>query len=121
MKPLVYIAGPYTQPDPVLNVRRAIEVAETVEHYGGTPFIPHLSMLWHLVSPASLDAWYSRDLEVLDHCHALVRFEGDSTGADREVDRANRRGLPVFYLSRPDFCDEFPKWVEWVKSATEAS
>jgi hypothetical protein len=96
MRPLVYVAGPYTRPDPVLNVRRAIEVAESVERLGGTPFVPHLTMLWHLVSPAPVERWYERDLDVLGHCQGLVRFAGESSGADREVERARELGLPVY-------------------------
>lgn len=95
-KKLVFIAGPYTHPDPVLNTRRAVEVAEVVEEMGGTPFIPHLTLAWNLVSFASVDRWYERDLEVLDHCEILVRFSGMSDGADNEVEYARKRGIPVF-------------------------
>jgi hypothetical protein len=95
MKPLVYVAGPYTKPDPVINVQRAIEIAEKIENHGATPFIPHLSMLWHLVRPAAINRWYLRDLEVLDHCDALYRMPGESVGADREVAHAHEMGMQV--------------------------
>lgn len=94
--PLVYIAGPYTLPDPVTNVRRAVEVAEHIEGHECAVFVPHLSMLWDLISPAPVDDWYARDLRVLDHCDALVRFAGDSFGADREVVYADQLGIPTF-------------------------
>lgn len=99
-KPLIYVAGPYTNPDPVMNVQRAIEIAEYVEYMQATPFIPHLSMLWHLVRPNDIETWYARDLEVLDWCHALFRFQGPSTGADREVGHALERGIAVFHEDR---------------------
>lgn len=109
--PLVFISGPYTSPDPIVNVRRAVEVAERVEDHECAVFIPHLSMLWHLISPADVDTWYARDLLVLDHCDALVRFEGDSVGADRERDYAKRYGIPVFYATaEDDLTVEFAEW-----------
>lgn len=95
-KPLVYIAGPYTSPDPVLNVRRAVKMGERVAASGAVPIVPHLSMLWHLVSPQEIDYWYQYDLEILLHCHALIRLVGASPGADREVEFAERAGIPVF-------------------------
>lgn len=97
MKPLVYIAGPYTHPDPILNTRCAIEVAEQVAELGGTPLIPHLSLLWHLINPKPVDDWYAHTLELLEHCDALLRFEGASVGADLEVDYATEHDIPVYY------------------------
>lgn len=96
MKPLVFIAGPYTHPDPIDNVHRAIAVAQAVEATGCAVIIPHLSMLWHLVAPQPIDVWYRRDLDVLEHCDALVRFTGPSTGADNEMRFAHRQSIPVF-------------------------
>lgn len=97
MKPLAYVAGPYTHPDPVLNVRRACEVADELDAMGYAVIVPHLSMLWHTVSPQPIETWYRRDLDVLAHCHVLVRFEGASTGADAEVAHALACGIPVVY------------------------
>ena len=47
----VYISGPYSGGDPALNVRAAVEAADAVLSAGHTPYCPHLSHLWHLVSP----------------------------------------------------------------------
>lgn len=96
MKPLVYIAGPYAKPDPVLNTREACLVADRVVDLGAAVIVPHLSLLWHAISPQPVDTWYARDLDVLRHCHALVRIPGESTGADDEVDEACRLGLQIF-------------------------
>jgi hypothetical protein len=112
VKPLVYVAGPYTAPDPILNVQRAVHVADQLDERGCAVIVPHLSMLWHLVSPADIDTWYRRDLEVLNHCNALVRFDGASTGADREVDHAHKTGLHVFLLrSDGTFPRQFDAWL----------
>lgn len=65
MKPLVYIAGPYSHPDPVLNVREACLVADQIVTMGAAVIVPHLSMLWHTISPQVL--WSNRPLHVAEH------------------------------------------------------
>lgn len=91
----VYIAGPYSQGDPVLNVRDAITAAETVLAASHSPYVPHLTMLWHLIAPHDVGFWYAHDLEWLAVCDAVLRLPGDSVGADAEVKEAERLGIPV--------------------------
>jgi hypothetical protein len=96
-KPLVYIAGPYTNPDPVLNTRSTLILA--AEFYEGghvVPLVPHLTLLWNLVVPRPIEFWYAYDLELLRRCDALFRMPGESTGASVEEEEAHRLGLPVF-------------------------
>lgn len=113
MRPLVYIAGPYTRDDPVLNTRAAVEWGEVVESYDCDVVIPHLSLLWHAISPAPLERWYERDLAVLARCDALVRFPGASTGADAEVEFAREHGIPCF-IADPDFLTmTWPVFRQW--------
>lgn len=92
----VYVAGPYSQGDPIINIRTAIEAAEQLVAAGHTPFVPHLAMLWHLTTPHTIDFWYAYDLEWLAACDALLRLPGASFGADQEVKTAVRLGLPVY-------------------------
>lgn len=106
MKPLVYIAGPYTHPDPVENTHKAVRAAEQIEALGCDVVIPHLSLLWHAISPAPIERWYERDLAVMHRCDALVRLPGKSTGADAEV--AAFRG-PIYEW--PDHTGMFRKWL----------
>ncbi len=96
-KPLVYVAGPYQHPDPVTNTQAAIAAANLL-HDGGlvTPVVPHLSLLWHMHTPRPVEFWYAYDLEVLAHCHALLRIPGVSLGADLEVEFAVKHGIRVF-------------------------
>lgn len=108
MKPLVFISGPYSQGDPVLSTREAVLWGEEVERHGCDVVIPHLSMLWHLISPAPVERWYARDLAVLARCDAIVRFPGPSTGADAEVEFAVERGIQAF--GPVDFWLGFREW-----------
>lgn len=82
-----------------------------VHRYGGVPLIPHLTMFVHFLFPQPLEFWYAYDIDALEQCQAVFRFDGDSTGADREVERAIELGIPVFTenerMGLLDFIDEF--------------
>lgn len=96
-RPLVYVAAPYTRPDPVQNTHDLIAaVDEIVDEGVVTPIAPHLTLLWHVVRPRPLEFWYAYDLATVARCDAVLRLPGDSTGADREVEFATSRGIPVF-------------------------
>lgn len=98
-RPLVYVAGPYTRPDPVLNTHRIIKVADHLQGTGlVTCHVPHLNHLWNLVAPHDdVEHWYSYDLAILRRCDALLRVEGESAGADTEVSFAEEHGIRVFF------------------------
>jgi hypothetical protein len=118
-KPLVYLTGPYTNPDPVLNVRAAVELADELVHVC-TPFVPHLTHLWHLVSPKPYPDWLALDLEYLERCDALARFGGASAGADAELDHARRLGMPTFeHVNRAAGLAELLSWCDTWSSSPE--
>ena len=98
----IYVAGPYTSGDPIINTRKAIEAGEQLRAMGFVPFIPHLSLIWHLVNPHDVDFWYAYDKEWIERCDALVRLPGESKGADAEVKLALELGLPVFEIADKD-------------------
>lgn len=107
-RPLIYIAGPYSTPDPVLNTHQTIAFAgELMQSVPVTAFVPHLTLLWHLVEPHDIEWWYAYDLAVLDRCDGLYRLPGMSTGAAREVAYARAHGIPTF-----DVVAELAAWVE---------
>jgi hypothetical protein len=94
----VYVAGPYSHPDPVENTHNALVVADLLEATEVvTAYVPHTSLLWHLVFPHDVDFWYDYDIAWLDRCDALLRMPGESTGADDEVTYAHTQEIPVFY------------------------
>jgi|ERR1019366_4068580 hypothetical protein len=97
-RPLVYLAGPYATPDPVENTHKTLRFADRLIEDGiVTPFVPHLTLLWHLVTPRPADFWYAYDFAALTRCDGVFRIAGASTGADAEVDLAEKRGIPVFH------------------------
>ena len=94
---IVYISGPYSKGDPVINVRNAVKAADDVLEAGFIPLCPHLSHLWHTISPKPWEEWMRIDLELLQACKAVLRLPGESKGADMEVAEAKRLGIPVYY------------------------
>lgn len=96
-RPMVYLAGPYATPDPVENTHKTLKFADRLIEEGVvTPFVPHLTLLWHLVTPRPATFWYAYDFAALTRCDGLFRIPGLSTGADAEVELAKRRGIPTF-------------------------
>lgn len=93
----VYVAGPYSHGDVVLNIREAILASSQLLEAGHAPFCPHLTGLWHMLSPQAYERWLAYDLDWLDVCEALVLLPGYSPGADREVKAALERGIPVYH------------------------
>jgi len=94
-RPLLYLAGPYTEPDPVANTHRMIRIADALLDAGFTPLIPHLTLAWHLVSPKRYETWLDYDRELLARCDAVLRVPGDSNGATRETQYADELCIPV--------------------------
>ena len=99
----IYVAGPYSGGDPVINTRKAIEAGEQLRALGFVPFIPHLTHLWHLISPHDIDYWYEYDNEWIQKCDALLRLPGVSKGADAEVALALELDIPVFHITKNDY------------------
>lgn len=93
----IYVAGPITIGDQFVNVRNAVLAAEKLRAAGWAPFVPHLSAHWHMIAPVSYEDWLTYDFAWIDVCDAVIRLQGESRGADREVAYAQSIGKPVFF------------------------
>jgi len=94
---IIYVSSPYSLGDQIANVRFACEVGDNILAKGHIPFIPHLSHLWHFVSPKSYDEWLRIDKAFIPRCDALLRVGGESKGADMEVEFAKDNHILVYY------------------------
>mgnify|MGYP001591394878 CR=1 FL=1 len=94
----VYVAGPYTNGDSVLNVRAVCAAAERIIAAGHVPFVPHLYHLWHLIAPKEYQYWLDLDRAWLRKCEVMVRLPGHSPGADKEAEWAKEEGIAVISL-----------------------
>jgi hypothetical protein len=106
---LVLIAGPYrsgTGDDPAkmtANLARLEEAAWPIFAAGHVPMIGEWVALPVLRSaeatvfdPLAEQVMYPTAQRLLEHCDAVLRLPGESTGADQDVAIARRRGLPVY-------------------------
>jgi hypothetical protein len=96
-RPLVYIAGPYSNGDPVWNTNKMIKIGNELQDTGlVTTFVPHLSLFLHAIDPRPYEHWLEWDIALLKRCDALLRVPGLSSGADKEEVYAVQKDMPVF-------------------------
>jgi hypothetical protein len=97
-KPLIYIAGKYTDITPEAvraNVNKAVEAARILEQHGWVIFVPHIHYL-------PLDLHYNDIMEqckeMIQRCDAIFMLDNwkSSKGANIELIEARSIGLPVF-------------------------
>jgi hypothetical protein len=99
----VYFAAPYTNPDPELNTSLYFKlVALTCKLWQiddpGLVVVPVLPHAYHLLEqhvPRPYDEWMRVDQELIKGCHMLVRFPGESSGAEQEVAYARSMGIDI--------------------------
>lgn len=108
---LILIAGPYrsgTGDDPDLmaaNLARLEAAAWPIFRAGHVPMIGEWVALPVLRGagatgvgdPLAEQVLYPTAERLLQHCDAVLRLPGESTGADQDVAIAERRGLTVYY------------------------
>jgi hypothetical protein len=94
---VVYVAGPVTLGDLIVNVRCVLDAGEQLTKMGFVPFLPHLNFAWHLVYPHSWEFWMMLCKEYVLRCDCLLRLPGESKGADIEVEAAKDAGKPVYF------------------------
>ena len=93
----IFISGPYTNGDVAQNVKAAMDVSNELMNRGFAPYCPHLTHFLHMNHWQPYEKWLQLDCEYLVVCDALLRLDGQSIGADKEVILANEKGIPVFY------------------------
>jgi hypothetical protein len=93
----VYIASPYTGGDVAVNVRNQLRCADLLMDLGFAPFVPLYSHFQHMAYPRPYKDWINLDLEWILCCNCVLRLEGESKGADREVEFAKEFDMPIFY------------------------
>ena len=93
----VYIASPYTKGDVAINVKRQLDCFDVLLNLGFAPFAPLYSHFQHMVHPRPYQDWIKMDMVWVEACDCLLRLDGESSGADGEVELALKLSKPVFY------------------------
>lgn len=96
-QPLIYLAGPYSHPDPIVNTRKMIKVADALFRLNVTPLVPHCTLFWQLVRPRPYQFWLEYDLQLLARADVVLRVPGRSAGADAEITHARQLRIPVLH------------------------
>jgi len=94
----IYLSAPYSS-GKLRWTERMLALGSALLDRGHAPFVPHLTHFWDYVHPQSYETWLAYDLEWLRQCDLVIRLEGHSPGADREVEEALRCGIPVVKVS----------------------
>ena len=94
---IIYISAPYSNGDISENIRRACFAGDEILRKGHIPLVPHLTHLWHLISPKLWIDWLQIDFALLSTCDALLRLDGESEEADLEVAEAERLCIFIYH------------------------
>jgi hypothetical protein len=103
--PLIYVSGPLTTGNAIVNIRAALDVGWLLRERGYAVIVPHDHLLAELVHPVSYAASLAYDFRLIRCCDAVYRMPGASVGADAEVEFALRQRIPV-YWSLDTLCAE---------------
>lgn len=98
----IYIAGPYSSPDPEVNTLRVIEYADLIIEGGKkdntefVPFVPHLCHWWEMKGqPKPYLEWLNYTINWLKKCDFMFVIQ-ESPGVLEEMKVAEELGIPVF-------------------------
>ena len=108
LRPVVYIASPYTKGDVGINTRFQMQVFDELMNDGIVwPVVPLWSHMQHQTFPRKYTDWIDYDLALLTRYDALLRLNAtypplgyeqkESSGADGEVAFMRKIGKPVFF------------------------
>ena len=128
-RPLVYVSSPYTKGDPAINVRFQCEIFDMLlSDKVVLPIVPLWSHFQHIVFPRPYEDWLKYDLAIIPRCDAVLRlnsafvdenihyYQSESSGADREIELALEKSIPVFYS-----VETLYDWVASINSVEESS
>jgi len=104
---LIYVSGPLTTGDTIGNIRRAVDVGNTLIERGYIVIVPHEKALClEIMHPRTYEQWLAYDFKCIRRCDALYRMSGTSAGGDAEVAFATRNSIPVYFFLDTLFCCE---------------
>lgn len=98
----VYIAGKLNDmaPEYIKNMHRMMEQAERVRKMGFSVFVPCLDILMGLMTGEwNYEDYFQNSQPWLEVSHAMLVGHGasSSNGTKKEMERADKAGIPVFF------------------------
>lgn len=111
----IYVAGPFrgnTHWKVAQNVHRARLATFMIAKLGALPICPH-SMFEQFDGTLTDQFWLDATMELFERCDAIAMTPGweRSSGSRSEWERAEERGVPVFYLDDEASVNEMRAWT----------
>jgi len=97
IKKYIYIAHPITIGQPDRNMRNMIDACEEVWKLGCFAYGAFLNIMWEVVYPKTEGEYLKHDIAWMKKCDIAWRIPGESKGADKEIDKAIKAGIPIVY------------------------
>lgn len=109
IKPVIYIASPYTKGDPCINTNFQLRTFDELMNDGVViPFAPLWSHYQHTSFPRPYRDWIEYDLALIPRFDGCLRLDSthplfpsylitESSGADNEVAAFRSLNKPVFF------------------------
>ncbi len=97
MRKRVYIAGPMSLGDRIVNLDMALRAYRALLEKGYAPLCPQLTFFVDRLFDFPWQTWIDADLPWVSVSDAVLRLPGKSDGAERETATASKEGIPVFY------------------------
>jgi hypothetical protein len=120
MRTLVYVAGPYSDPNPFYiasNIRRAEEASIRLVREGYDVITPHKNTAgYEKYADIGYDYWLEMCLNILARCDVLYVMKGSelSKGVAKEIVFAHQCGIPVVFEASGEEKKMKRKW-EWLR------
>lgn len=95
----IYVAGPLTNGEPWLNVRKAILVADRLILCEFIPYVPHLAMFSDMIGcHHPYGTWLQMGMTWVEKCDGLMVIPGKSHGTECEIAHAKKHNKPLALL-----------------------
>lgn len=94
---IVYIASPYTNGSQAQNVGLQIKAYMNLILMGYCPIAPLLSHFAEIYFPLPYEKWIEIDFKLIEISDIILRIEGESSGADKEVEYAEKLNKKIVY------------------------
>lgn len=114
--PFCFVGGPYTNPDPTTNIRKAALLVNRLWEDGIVfPICPMIeASLQNLICPQPYDWWVVRTARYIPLCNVGIFLPGESSGKLKEQSIFEMMGHPFF--ENPDVGESIKQLYEWVEN-----
>jgi len=115
--PRVFVGGPWTKPDPLMNINTTLKLRTQLQDSGLIHTVCPMSdtFMWGIVCVSDYETQTKFCFHELATCDIAVFRRGESSGRDQEIEICNQLGIPFFWD------DELQKFWELVKEFNNTS